>query len=276
MILLLGSSGFIGSEFAAEMRRRGMDFHAATRAHDRYDVPGALSLLLDQLKPSLVINSAAFIPTRTVDDCKYDPFHAIMGNVALPAMLAQECKVREIPLCHLSTACLFNESKAFTETDIPTRGWDGYCGFYVGSKFASEKIVALHPKHYILRLRLPFDEFDNPRCYLSKLASFPRVFDHVNSLSHRGDFVKAALDLLDLNAPYGIYHVANPGWISAAYTIEMMCAAGMADATGKLLVDDPHTTGCTLSVKKLLDAGVKIREVHEAIDDSLANWKASK
>lgn len=273
-ILILGSSGYMGSAFVKEIRSRGMVCYSATRDFDHYHYPSGLPGLLDELKPSLVINAAAYIPAKSVDLCKDDPFNTITGNVALPAMLARECALRDILLMHLSTACLFNEEKLYTEEDTPTRGWDGYCGFYVGSKLTAEKIVSMHPKHYILRLRLPFDEVDNPRNYLSKLASFPRVFKHVNSLTHRGDFVKAALDLWDLKAPFGTYTVCNPGFISATVTAQMMMEKGIATKC-PMFVDDPKTTGCTLSVNKLLSAGVKIRDVNEALNVALTNWKAA-
>ena len=44
---------------------------------------------------------------------------------------------------------------------------------------------------YLWRLRIPFDEFDNPRNYLSKVQNYAKVYDNVNSISHRGDFVSA-------------------------------------------------------------------------------------
>ena len=77
-------------------------------------------------------------------------------------------------------------------------------------------------QNYIWRLRIPFDQFDNPRNYLSKLQNYPKVYENVNSLSHRADFVAACLELWQRRAPFGIYNVTNPGFVTSAQVVEMI------------------------------------------------------
>lgn len=269
MILILGASGYLGRAFVSECELQGIEFHVVPR--DFYSTAPEFVGTLRRHMPSLVINCAAFIPTPSVDLCKNFPAQTYHVNVALPTMLSLACHQADIPLTHLSTGCFYDEKREYVESESPTRDPEGYCGAYLLSKKSAEDAVAMVPKHYILRLRLPFDEFDHPRNYLTKLASFTNVFDHVNSLTHRGDFVKAALDLWRIKAPYGTYHVVNPGHISAMETIARMTAAGIPVANHECV--DSETTGCTLSTKKLLDAGVKIRTVHEALDAALKNWR---
>jgi 3,5-epimerase/4-reductase len=270
-IMILGASGFIGSAFVRECEVRGLDFYAAHLNRDHYDDKGCLEEMLDEEGPTLVINAAAFIPSPSVDACKDHPFETMATNVTLPAMLAQVCWKHGVPLAHLSTGCLFNEDREYSETDEPTRGWSGYCGFYVGTKIAAEQIVSKIPQHYILRLRLPFDEFDSPRNYLTKLAGFESVFDHVNSLTHRGDFVKAALDLWALRAPFGIYNVVCEGQVSARQLVLGMMTRGLIKHCPEF--GHSETTGARLSVEKLKSAGVKVRTVEAALVEALDNWK---
>ncbi len=71
-------------------------------------------------------------------------------------------------------------------------------------------------------MRIPFDQFDNPRNYLSKLQSYAKVYENVNSLSHRGDFVAACLELWRRRAPFGIYNVTNPGFVTSRQVVEMI------------------------------------------------------
>src|SRR6266446_2437281 len=208
MILIYGSHGYMGSALVAECQRKGILW----KGGDRKVTDQKISL--SELK--LVINAAAFIPSPTVDECKNNLDDAIDGNVVWPAVLSQFCRLQDVPIMHLSTGCLFDERHEYTEDMRPTRVWDGYCGTYVGCKLLAETNVRLNPKHYILRLRLPFDEVDHPRNYLSKLASFDRIFEHVNSLTHRGDFAKWALDLWQKKAPFGTYHMVNTDQISAS------------------------------------------------------------
>ena len=83
----------------------------------------------------------------------------------------------------------------FTETDTPNFSFrDLPCSFYSGTKALGEEAIAGVGQSYIWRLRIPFDEFDNPRNYLSKVQRYSKVYDNVNSISHRADFVKACLD----------------------------------------------------------------------------------
>jgi dTDP-4-dehydrorhamnose reductase len=95
----------------------------------------------------------------------------------------------------------------------------------------------------------------------------------MNSLTHRGDFAKAALDLHRLGADFGIYHCVNPGQISAMEVVAKMAERGLIPEN-KVFVKS-ETTGCRLSTQKLVRAGVKIREVHEAVDDAIKNWTSN-
>ncbi len=258
----------MGSAIAAECDRRGVEWCPGFRGA----AIGVLARIKD-IKPELVINAAAFIPSPTVDACNTHKEQTIQGNVLWPQLLGMVCENTGVPLMHLSTGCLFDEQREYTETDTPTRGWDGYCGFYVGTKLLAETNVSFHSHHYILRLRLPFDEFDHPRNYLSKLASFETVYDHVNSLTHRGDFAKWAIDLWTVSAPYGTYHCVNTGQIFAIETVSDMAYKGIIPPEMPHIVKSPDTTGARLSNAKLVSAIGPVRGVHEAVADAIENWK---
>jgi dTDP-4-dehydrorhamnose reductase len=231
-----------------------------------------IKAIINHRVPFMVANCAAFIPSPTVDACKDDPEQNIHGNVLLPAALSHACRELDVPLTHLSTGCLFDEQREYTEEDTPTRGWDGYCGAYVGAKLMAEKVVLEHPESYVLRIRLPFDEQDHPRNYLSKLARFDEVFDHVNSLTHRGDFAKAAVDLWQRQAEWGIYHVVNPRQIGTV-TITARLQINGVRVPGWRVRKTKDTTGCRLSTDKLRKAGIIMRPVEEAVNEAIKNWR---
>src|SRR6202035_4659461 len=69
---------------------------------------------------------------------------------------------------------------------------------------------------------IPFDQFDSPRNYLSKLQNYSKVYQNVNSLSQRADFVSACLDLWLKRAPFGAYNVTNPGFVTSKQVVEMI------------------------------------------------------
>jgi dTDP-4-dehydrorhamnose reductase len=263
MITIFGSHGYIGSDLVEEMDKRRMVYG---RGSYRQTFLGVMDMLRD-FQSELVINASAFIPTPSVDLCKEHRLETLKGNLMFPAMLAHACELQGIPFAHIGTACLYDDKKEYSETDPPTRDFNGYCGFYLETKWMSEQIVREYEKSYVWRIRLPFDEIDHPKNYLTKLRSYPEVWEHENSITHRGDFAKAALDLWELRAPYGVYHMTNPGSINAVSILFKMNLKSSA------IISAGPVTGSRLSAKKLLDAGVKIRPVEEAVSEAIKNWR---
>ena len=131
-------------------------------------------------------------------------------------------------------------------------------------------------------MRIPFDEFDNARNYLSKVQRYAKVYDNVNSISHRADFANAALDLWERRAPFGIYNVTNPGFVTTRQVIvliekilkpERKFEFWQSDEEFYKIAAKTPRSNCVMDVSKLLAAGVKIRGIEEALEHSLKNWK---
>jgi dTDP-4-dehydrorhamnose reductase len=261
MVLLIGH-GYIGTAFAQELHLRKISF--AWESHEFYNgIDG---------NEKLVINCAAFIPYPSVSECDKNPRETFNANAALPLLLARSCSVQGVPFMHISTGCLFDEEVDYGEHDVPKRSRFGHCGVYIDSKLTGEKFVSdACRNHYILRIRLPFGKFDHPRNFLSKLALHDPLHDTIDSLSHRGDIAKAALDLWEKRAPFGTYHVANEGSIPKREVVSMMMKGGIIK-TYPQFIKGP-APGSRLSVAKLLSTGVKIRPVQEALEDAIKNWK---
>lgn len=261
-VAIFGSGGHLGSALVAEMESRGMDWLSMDYRDHHPKFPQGTTL---------VVNAAAFIPKPSVIACDTQPEATIRGNLMLPTMLAEACDRAGIPFAHLSTGCLWTDGEEHDEESPPQRGFGGHCGTYVGVKILAEEAVSSAcEKHYIWRVRLPFDEVDNPRNYLSKLAAFSEVWDQVNSISHRADFAKAALDLWDKKAPWGTYHLVNPGSIPATTVVARMQAKGIFPHTPHFI--DKLDGSCQLSVEKALSIGIKMRSADDAVNDAIARW----
>lgn len=313
MIVLLGASGYIGEAFAAEMQRRKTDFLPLSRQQLDYT---RFDLLLDFLrtqKPEFVINAAGYTGKPNVDACELDKAGTLLGNTLLPQTLAQACAAAGIPWGHVSSGCIYSGAKiatdggvraeknltkpelralveqspgkilGFTELDPPNFSFrDGPCSFYSGSKALGEEALAGLGESYVWRLRIPFDEQDNARNYLSKVQRYPKVYDNVNSISHRADFVRACLDLWAARAPFGTYNVTNPGFVTTRQVtglIEKFLKLARPfeywasdEEFYKIAAKTPRSN-CVMDVSKLLGAGVKIRPVTEALEDSLRHWQ---
>lgn len=313
MILLLGASGYIGEAFAAELQRRKKEFTPLSRKQVDYTRFDSLLEFLRVKKPSLVINCAGFTGKPNVDACELDKAGTLLGNALLPQTIAHACAATGIPWGHISSGCIYSGAKisrngvatvekdmtkpelhalavekspvilGFTETDTPNFSFrDQPCSFYSGTKALGEEAIAGIGQSYVWRLRIPFDEFDNKRNYLSKVQRYSKVYENVNSISHRADFVKACLDLWERHAPFGTYNVTNPGYVTTRHVVELIEKHLKPARKFEFWSNDEEfyktaaktpRSNCVMDVSKLLAAGVKVRPVEEALEDSLKNWK---
>jgi UDP-glucose 4,6-dehydratase len=174
----------------------------------------------------------------------------------------------------------------FTETDEPNFTFRRPpCSFYSGTKALGEEAIKDTGKNYIWRLRIPFDQFDNPRNYLSKLQNYSKVYQNVNSLSHRGDFAAACLDLWLRGAPFGTYNVTNPGFVTSSQVVEMIRAILKPSRSFDFWKNDEEfyrtaartpRSNCILDASKLLAAGVAMRPVERALTEALEQWRTAK
>jgi UDP-glucose 4,6-dehydratase len=313
MILLLGATGYIGNAFAGELTRRKKDFTPLSRGQVDYTRFDALLEYLKAKKPAFVVNAAGYTGKPNVDACELHKADTLQGNTLFPQTVAQACAAVGIPWGHVSSGCIYSGAKivengkthaekdftkpelralveknpsaihGFTETDTPNFSFrDGPCSFYSGTKALGEEAIAGIGQSYIWRLRIPFDEFDNARNYLSKVQRYSKVYDNVNSISHRADFVKACLDTWELRAPFGTYNVTNPGFVTTKHVVEQIEKIlkparkfefwASDEEFYKVAAKTPRSN-CVMDTTKLLAAGVKVRPVEEALEDSLKNWK---
>jgi len=313
MILLLGASGYIGEAFAGELQRRKTEFFPLARKQVDYTRFDVLFNFLNTKMPEFVINAAGYTGKPNVDACELDKAGTLAGNTLLPQTIAHACAAAGIPWGHVSSGCIFSGAKVtangqtraekdmtkpefhaltedksaailgYTETDTPNFSFrDGPCSFYSGTKALGEEAMTGIGQSYIWRLRIPFDETDGARNYLSKVQRYSKVYDNVNSISHRADFVRACLDLWQHRAPFGVYNVTNPGFVTTRQVvglIENILKPARKfefwkndDEFYKVAAKTPRSN-CVMDASKLLAAGVKIRPVIEALEDSLRNWQ---
>jgi dTDP-4-dehydrorhamnose reductase len=313
MILLLGASGYIGEAFAKELQRRKKEFIALSRKQMDYTRFDLLLEFLKSKKPGFVVNAAGYTGKPNVDACEIAKADTLAGNTLLPQTIADACAAAMVPWGHVSSGCIFSGAKiaengkthtekdltqpalrtlaekspakihGFTETDTPNFSFrDLPCSFYSGTKALAEEAISGVGQSYIWRLRIPFDEFDNARNYLSKVQRYPKIYDNVNSVSHRADFVSACLDLWEKRSPFGIYNVTNQGFVTTRQVVELIEKILKPNRKFEFWKDDAEfyklaaktpRSNCVMDVSKLLAAGVKMRGVHEALEDSIKNWK---
>jgi dTDP-4-dehydrorhamnose reductase len=313
MILLLGGSGYIGQAFARELVFRGLDFRNLRRADVEYGRFEVLLQLLKDLKPTLLVNCSGYTGKPNVDVCEIAKADTLVGNTILPLTIAHACAALGVHWGHVSSGCIYSGAKVvredgyvqivkdmaqpemrrladrhperimgFNEEDTPNFDFrNGQSSFYSGTKSLAEEAIMGIGRSYIWRLRIPFDEVDGPRNYLSKLQRYKKIYDNINSISHRGDFVKACLDLWQLGAPGGIYNITNPGWVTTRKVVEQIKTILNLDKRFEFWESDQEfyqfaaktpRSNCVMDSGKLLRAGVDMRPIDEALGEALRNW----
>jgi dTDP-4-dehydrorhamnose reductase len=314
MVLLLGATGYLGQAFAAELRKRELQFTPLTRKALDYTRLDVLFNYVRATKPAFVINAAGYTGRPNIDACETARAEAVQANTLLPQTVARACYLTKTPWGHVSSGCIYsgavierNGSRqiernlnrpeirrlfdtqperfgGFVESDEPNFTFRSPpCSFYSGTKALAEEALRWFDQGYLWRPRLIFDEFDHPRNLLSRIQRYPRVHDTVNSLSHRGDFVCACLDLWERGAPFGTYNVVNPGAVTGRQLVEMIRNTIRPDRPFEFWNSDEEfyrfaamapRSNCLLDCAKLLSPGVRMRPVGEALEDSLAKWQS--
>jgi dTDP-4-dehydrorhamnose reductase len=313
MVFLLGASGYIGQAFEKEMIQRGIPLRPVARKEINYADYRVLRATLQKEKPEFVINAGGFTGKPNVDACENQRGETIAGNVTLAQTVAQACDAAGVRLGFVSSGCIYAGAKVrrecgtwavedrlteplvsellsershrvagFSETDEPNFCFaHNNCSFYSGTKALAEEVMAGFPDFYVWRLRIPFDELDGSRNYLSKVQRYAKVYQNWNSVSHRRDFVAACLDTWLQKVPGGVYNVVNPGYVSTQEVVEKIREKlksgwspafwGSDDEFYRFGAVTPRSN-CILDTTKILKAGIRIRSVGEALEESLDRW----
>jgi UDP-glucose 4,6-dehydratase len=248
-----------------------------------------------------------------VDACENQQGETIAGNVTLAQTVAQACDVLGIGLGYVGSGCIYTGAKVrkecgnwavedrlteplvsellskrsdrvagFTEADEPNFCFaHNNCSFYSGTKALAEELMAGFPDFYVWRIRIPFDEFDGPRNYLSKVQRYAKVYQNWNSISHRGDFAAACIDSWLQQIPSGIYNVVNPGYISTREVVQKIQQRLKPGWKPVFWQSDDEfyrfgaitpRSNCILDPGKLLKSGIRIRPLEEALEEALDRW----
>jgi len=286
-ILIFGSTGYIGTEFTKQLCQvKGIDITSVfSRAKniESYTYRNLEKTVVDS-GADVVINCSGYVGTTSSAACENNKDETIQSNVIFPKMLSEICDTKGIIFCHMSTGCIYNGyvKGGYTE-DMPRQlGFEGLCSFYTGTKAMAEDYLKYIEKKYVWRIRLPFDEYDHPKNYLSKLMNFDKISVAENSISNRKELANACIFTILNKVPYGTYNVVNPGSIRTDEIIVMFKRVmknnkkyGYFEGTEQLdKLKGVIISNTTLNTDKLQSVGVKMTDTYESVEWCLKNWKS--
>ncbi len=288
MIILLGGSGYVGTEFIKLLEKRRVAYRSLSRRDVNYYNPIKLAELLAAEKCDFLINAAGFTGKPNVDACETHRADCLLGNSVLPGSVRQACEKTGTPWGHVSSGCIFTgarpDGSGFTEQDKSNFDFrHNNCSFYSGSKALGEECLEGSCSVYIWRMRMPFNHEDSPRNYLSKVQRYERLLDARNSISHLNEFVQACWGCWENRIPFGVYNVTNTGSITTREVVDLIKKFLKIDREFQFFDSESEfmrlaaktpRSNCVMDNSKLLATGIQLSEVHEAIAMSLKNWKS--
>jgi dTDP-4-dehydrorhamnose reductase len=207
MILVFGKTG----QVATELQRQG-DVTALGRDQADLSDPQACAAMIANLKPSGVINAAAY---TAVDKAEDEEALAQTVNAASPGAMAGACTHLDIPFLHVSTDYVFDGSgtQPWVETD-PVSPQNAYGR----TKLAGEQAVrSTGARHIILRTAWVFSahgaNFVKTMLRLSETRdALSVVDDQIGGPTPAADIAATLLTLADGmrdGATGGTYHYAG-------------------------------------------------------------------
>ncbi|MDQ8205193.1 sugar nucleotide-binding protein [Pelagicoccus sp. SDUM812003] len=303
MIVLVGSTGYVGTSFKALLEAKGVAFKTLSGRDLANGSKKAFADSLKDLGASFLINCAGYTGKPNVDACELDKGNCLDGNAVLPGVIREVCSDLSIGWGHVSSGCIFADERpgggGWREDDAPNFCFrKPPCSFYSGTKALGEEVLGWREveregewpawqhesdaEGYVWRLRIPFNEIDNPRNYLTKVQSYATLLEARNSLSQLEDFVAACFACVEKKAPYGIYNVTNPGSVTTSQVVGIIKDLGVNEKDFKFFEDvedfmskaaKTPRSNCVLDSSKLESVGIAMRPVEEALEWSLKNWK---
>lgn len=228
-ILVTGVNGQVGFELCRALAALG-EVVAVTRERLDLTDPQKIRQVLDEVRPSIVVNPAAY---TAVDKAESEVDQAMAINAAAPGVLAEWTEANNALLIHYSTDYVFDGRKnaAYREDDQPCPQ-----SVYGNSKLLGEEVVRTTTrKHLILRTSWVFGAHGNN--FLKTMLRLAHERNQINVVADQIGAPTSAALIADVTAQiitryfqsrekfvYGTYHLTAQGETSwygyAQYVIQ--------------------------------------------------------
>ena len=217
-ILIYGSRGWIGSQFAELLKKKNIQFKEGLT---RVDNEKELEKELDSINPSHVISFIGRTHGEGINTIDYleqkDKLEInIRDNLYSPYVLSQLCTLKNIHYTYLGTGCIFN-GKDFNEESLPN---------FFGSSYSVVKGFTDRIMHFFdnsvlnLRIRMPIVGLYHHRNFITKITQYDKICSIQNSMTVLEELLPYALDMMKKNIT-GTYNFTNPGTISHNEILDM-------------------------------------------------------
>jgi dTDP-4-dehydrorhamnose reductase len=210
MWLILGGEGQLGLSFQLILSQANIPFHAVGRnTLDICDLESCIRIFRE-IQPQVVVNCAAWTAVDLAEDHEEEASNI---NCAGSRNVAIACRTAQATLVHISTDYVFSGvAKTPYETDSPTAPTSAYGR----TKLCGEEAVReeLPERSYIFRTAWLYSQFGGNfvKTMIRKaLTNAPVrvVSDQLGQPTVATDLAQHIVDVVQSNAPFGIFHGTN-------------------------------------------------------------------
>ena len=272
-VLLLGSTGFIGSHFQTALANDGFKlFTPRIEIRNQMEVERAVY----ETKADIIINATGITGYPNVDWCEDHSAETYGVNVAGSINIASIAQEFGCYMVQMASGCVYTGYKkgGYTEDDEPN-----YFGsLYSRSRVYSEKILKEFPNVLQLRVRIPITGKPHPKNLIDKLLKYKKIINIPNSCTVIEDFIPAAIELIKRKET-GIFNMTNIGDMDHKSIMEMY----------KEIVDPKHEirlmpkkeqnelckrrANCVLNTDKREKLGIHMPELKDSLRMVLEKYK---
>jgi dTDP-4-dehydrorhamnose reductase len=270
-ILITGANGQLGRS----LQRALASHEIINLGHAELDVsdPECIDQWMNQEKPNVVIHCAALTDTNL---CERAPASARAVNGIGTHNVARSCAISGARLVAISTNEVFDGVKAspYVEDDRPNP-----LNAYAVSKFDGESLAsAAHRDTLIVRASWLYGRGYvnfNEKVLVAARDGRPLSFvtDEIATPTATDDLAVAIRELLERDAPAGIYHLSNNGEASRYdWAVEILRLAGLADTqVASVTMAELRATGYAGAMKPAYSVLANTRAA--ALDIRLRDWR---
>lgn len=215
LVLIIGSTGMLGQALSHALARHNIPHTGVARKNANKDIdvtkPYALSQLIHELNPTMIINAAAL---TNLTECEGNPLTAYDINARMPGKLAELCKQKNIYLIQISTDHYYIHDTIVQhkETDAIT-----LVNEYAATKYLGECLVATNSSSLIIRTNIVgFRQWGDGKLTFveSVIKKFLRnehhdlFYDYYTSSIDVSHFAKVLIDFIKIK-PCGVYNIGS-------------------------------------------------------------------
>jgi dTDP-4-dehydrorhamnose reductase len=287
-IALIGSDGQLGTDIYKYFKNKGADIAGLTQKEIEVCDKNICSSVLFEMKPDLIINTAAF---HQVDVCEDEVLKTFEVNVGGVKNLAEICLEIDSALMHFSTDFVFGgyvKNTPYSEDDCPAP-----ISVYGISKLAGEYVIRyMLKKYYILRVCGLYGHagslgkgynFVELMIRLAKEGKDIRVVnDQVLTPTSTKDVTEKLFELIQ-KGKFGLYHMTSSGSCSwYEFACEIFKLSGLnpnisPTTSEEFVTKAKRPSYSVLDNRNLRKIGLKdMRHWKEALADYIEERKALK